>query len=189
MPAPESLTDEMVEAKWRELAPLIDVMTERIQTPNEFEVQPNSQLAADDAVSSPHNVSHAARWCLNAGVDHLHALKSLAVDAGRIHSSASYGLVRGALENFGAGFWILHPTERSVRVEHGLRWWMKNAADEDKATSDLALPNYKPLKTKLNRITELGLAAGCDPTELRKGYFSTPVLEYPRRIRLRCALF
>ncbi|MCU1701908.1 MAG: hypothetical protein JWR34_7971 [Mycobacterium sp.] len=77
MPEPESLTDEMIEAKWAKIAALIEVMTARIQTPDEFEVQPNSELAADDVASSPYQTSHAARWCLNAGVDHLHALKSL----------------------------------------------------------------------------------------------------------------
>jgi hypothetical protein len=49
----EALSDEMVEAKWAEIAPLIDVMTTRIQTPGEFAVQPGSELAADDAASSP----------------------------------------------------------------------------------------------------------------------------------------
>jgi hypothetical protein len=67
----EPITDEMVEAKWTEIAPLIDVMTRRIQTPSEFAVQPNSELAADDAATNPYQLSHTARWCLNAGVDHL----------------------------------------------------------------------------------------------------------------------
>jgi hypothetical protein len=49
----QPLTDEMVEAKWAEIAPLIDVMITRIQTPGEFSVQPDSELAADDIASSP----------------------------------------------------------------------------------------------------------------------------------------
>jgi hypothetical protein len=59
----EPLTDEMVEAKWAEIAPLIDVMITRIQTPGEFSVQPDSQLTADDIARSSYQVSHAARWC------------------------------------------------------------------------------------------------------------------------------
>ena len=61
----ESITDEMVENKWTEIAPLIDVMIRRIQTPGGFAVQPDSELAADDAVSNPYHVSHTARCCLN----------------------------------------------------------------------------------------------------------------------------
>jgi hypothetical protein len=172
------LTDEMVAAKWAEIAPLIDIMISRIQDPNDFALQPNSELAADDAASKPYHVSHAARWCLNSGVEHLHALKSLVIDAGLIHSAASYTLARGALENFAAGHWILHPPERSVRIEHGLRWWTKNFRDQDKATKTAGLPDTKPVKPKLEAIVEIGKAAGCDLKELKSPYFSTPVLEY-----------
>jgi hypothetical protein len=179
MPEPESLTDEMVEAKWSEVAALIEVMTTRIQTPDEFEVHPNSELAADDVASSPYQTSHAARWCLNAGVDHLHALKSLVVDADRIHSSASYGLVRGALENFAAGYWVLHPSDQTSRVEHALRWWAKNFRDQDTATGDLDLPKHTRLEVKLEKILQVGQRAGCDPNQLRaNNYFSTRVLQY-----------
>jgi hypothetical protein len=153
-------------------------MIGRIQAPNDFPVQPNSELAGDDAVSTPYHVSHSARWCLNSGVEHLHALKALVIDAELIHSAASYSLVRGALENFAAGFWILHPSERRVRVEHGLRWWMKNFRDQDKATSTAGMPDDKPVAPKLAATIQIGKAADCDMKELKSPYFSTPVLEY-----------
>lgn len=178
MSEPESLTDEMVHAKWAEIAEAVEVVTARVQTPDEFAVEPNSELAVDDAASSPYQISHAARWCLNAGVDHLHALKSLVVDARRIHGYSSYGLVRGALENFGAGFWILHPDDAPIQIEHGLRWWMKNFRDQDTATRDRDLSNYKPLEPKLARLTEIGNEAGCDSVALGGRYVSTSVLEY-----------
>jgi hypothetical protein len=172
----DGITDEMVEAKWARLAPLIDVMSQRIQTPGEFEVHPGSSLARDDVDTSPYQLSHAARWCLNAGVDHLHALKSLVIDSGRIHSYATYSLVRGALENFGAGFWIVHPRQRSIRIEHGMRWWIKNFRDED--TAGQGRQNYKPTKAKVDKAVQIGLDAGCDVAELRSRYYSTPVLKY-----------
>lgn len=175
---PFELTDDMVEAKWAEIAPLIEVVSARIQDPGEFSVQASSELAEDDLVSSPYHVSHCARWCLNAGVDHLHALKSLVIDANRIHSAAPYGLVRGALENFGAGFWLLYPDERPVRVEHALRWWSKNFKDQDKATVDLGPPHHTPLDPKLDKLVDIGLAANCDVTQIRKGYFSTGVMQF-----------
>lgn len=168
----------MVAAKWAEIAPLINIMIARIQTPNEFPVRPNSELAGDDALAAPHQISHAARWCLNSGVEHLHALKRLVIDDQLIYSAASYSLVRGALENFAAGFWILHPPERTVRIEHGLRWWAKNYRDQAKATETAGLPDTKPVKPKLEAIIETGSAAGCDVKELKSRYFSTPLLEY-----------
>jgi hypothetical protein len=173
---PVELTDEMVAAKWDEIAPLIDVITARIQNPDEFVVAPTSRLAVDDIASSPYQLSHCARWCLTAGVDHLHALKSLVIDARMIHSAAPYSLVRGALENFAAGFWVLHPSEQSDRVEHALRWWAKNFKDQDKATK--GLPDYQPLELKLQKLVKAGQVVRCDPKRIRNGYFSSPVLEY-----------
>jgi hypothetical protein len=95
-----------------------------------------------------------------------------------VHSAAPYSLVRGALENFAAGFWLLHPSESSERVERALRWWAKNFIDQDKATRGLGLSNYKPLKLKLKKLVEAGKPVRCDPEKVRNGYFSSPVLEY-----------
>lgn len=172
------LTDEVVAAKWAEVGPLIDAVTARIQDPGEFVVQPSSELAVDDAATSPYHVSHCARWCLNAGVDHLHALKSLVIDGSLIHSAASYSLARGALENFGAGFWLLHPPERHVRVERALRWWAKNFKDQNKATALQGPPHHTPVGPKLDRLVAIGAAANCDVTGIRGGYTSTAVLQY-----------
>jgi hypothetical protein len=121
-------------------------------------------------------VSHAARWCLNAGVDHLHALKSLVIDGGLIHPNATYSLIRGALENLAAGFWIIHPSQRSIRIERGLRWWIKNFKDEDTATEDM--DDHVPAKRRVDRAVKLGQHAGCVESELRRNYYSTSVLKY-----------
>ncbi|HXD25368.1 MAG TPA: hypothetical protein VN609_05515, partial [Propionibacteriaceae bacterium] len=159
------ITDEMAAAKWAEIAPLIDTVMGRIQDPDDFPIYTNSELAGDDAVSTPYQVSHSARWCLNAGVEHLHALKSLVIDTGRIHSTAPYSLIRGAFENCAAGYWILHPTTRSLRVEHGLRWWAKNFRDQSKAGKTAARPIGKLAQPRLTAIMEIGKAAGCDAEE------------------------
>ncbi|ANI39575.1 hypothetical protein MYVA_2398 [Mycolicibacterium vaccae 95051] len=82
------------------------------------------------------------------------------------------------MENFGAGFWILHPADPITRIEHGLRWWLKNVRDSDNAVRDLARPDYQPLQRRLERIIDIGLAAGCDLQALNNRYFSTPVMEY-----------
>jgi hypothetical protein len=92
----------MVMAKWAEIAPLIDIVVNRIQDPEDFVVDAGSQLDGDDAGSHPCQVSRCARWCLNAGVDHLHAAKKLILDEPiTLHANADYSLIRGALQNFG----------------------------------------------------------------------------------------
>jgi hypothetical protein len=94
------LTDDWVEEQWALMAPRIETMVHQIQDPAEFVIQPGSELAADDTESHPFRVSHCARACLNAGVDHLHAIKSLIIDDPiLLHAAADYSLIRGALEN------------------------------------------------------------------------------------------
>jgi hypothetical protein len=131
---------------WGQVVSAIDDMVHRIQDLEDFDVEPGSQLAADDASSHPYEVSHCVQNCLNAGVDHLHAAKALMFDVPILHANAEYSLFRGALENFGAAFWVLHPAQRSKRVEHALRWMVKNLKDHDNATAKLSLPGYTPAR-------------------------------------------
>jgi hypothetical protein len=147
------LTDKIAMDKWAEIAPLIDIMVNRAQDPKDFVVEPGSQLAADDIASHPYRVSHCGRACLNAGVDHLHAAKMLIIDVRILHEAADYSLIRGALENFAAAFWVLHPPERNDRIEHALRWMVKNFKDQDKATAELNLPSYVPMQSKLEKVS------------------------------------
>jgi hypothetical protein len=172
------LTDEMVAAMWAEIASQIEAAKARLEDPEDFVVEPSSQLAKDDIATNPYQVSHCARWCLNAGVDHLHALKSLVIDGGLVHSSAPYGLVRGALENFGAGYWILHPKQRSVRITRGLRWWAENFKDQERATKGRSLANYNPLDPKIAKLVSRAAGAHCNTTTIKGGYSSTAVMQY-----------
>lgn len=127
------LTDEMVFAKWEEVASLIDVLIQRIQDPADFAIAEGSELAFDDASSIPYQVSHCVRWGLNAGIEHLHAVKTLVIDARLIHASADYTLIRGAIENLAAAYWVLHPSDRNQRVIRALRWMAKNYKDQNTA--------------------------------------------------------
>ena len=190
---PPELTDEFVMAQWARMAPVIDNVVRRIDDPDDFVVEPRSQLAGDDADSDPYQVSHCARACLNAGVDHLHTAKTLLIDMRLVHAAGDYSLIRGALENFATAFWVLHPPQRSVRVQHALRWMVKNFKDQDKATADLGLPNYRPVDDNVGTVVAIAERARCDTSKLRAGYASTPVLQYaeehstatesPRRVR------
>ena len=173
------LTDAMADAMWAAWLPSIDNVTNRIQDPDDFSVGPGSQLAADDDASDPYQVSHCARACLNAGVDHLHAAKALMFGAVPIlHANSEYSLFRGALENLATAFWVLHPAQRSMRVERALRSMVKNFKDQDKAPGGLGLPDYIPGEVNVEHVVDIADRAGCDTSTVRKAYFSTSVLEY-----------
>ncbi len=157
------------------MAPLIDVMMKRVGAQDEFPVEAGSSLAGDDRASGPYHVSHAVMQCLTAGVDHMHAVKTLVVDQHVLHLAAPSSLSRGALENLATAYWMLSPAKRQDRVERALRWHYKNFSDQHKALDKHGLANATRDEhfAKLDRVA---LRNGLDPRELRKGYWSTEVV-------------
>lgn len=174
------ISESDIEAKWTRISPLIDRMMERVGTPGEFPIGESSSLLGDDAQSSPYQVSHAVRLCMTAGVDHLHAVKSLVVDGGILHIAAPYSLSRGALENFSAAFWILHPSSRNSRIDHALRWQAKNFREGNTAIEGLNLPTRKTLESKLLKLDAVAQRRGI-PDRFRGGYTSTDAVTYAEK--------
>ena len=175
----EELTDEIVAAKWHEIGPLIDRLNERTETPGEFDVSWGSSLAGDDRASSPYQVSHALRSCLMSGIDHLHACKVLLLEARVLHVSAPATLLRGCLENMATAYWILGPDARDDRIERALRWYAKNAQDQERAVKDLALDGYKTVEEILAKIESVAdKRPKIDVRRVRRGYTSTEAVRY-----------
>ncbi|MEV0794500.1 hypothetical protein [Kribbella sp. NPDC050459] len=172
------MSDQDVSRKWLEMAPLIDRMMERVGTKGEFPVEAGSPLAGDDKASDPYQTSHALRMCLTAGVDHLHAIKVLVLDQQVLHVAAPSSLARGALENFGAAYWILGPRERDDRVTRTLRWYAKNFKDGDTATQPLNLPGHVLLADKMDKIFAVGAKRSIPAASIRGGYTSTETVMY-----------
>ncbi|WP_280510406.1 hypothetical protein [Nocardia farcinica] len=174
----ELMSDEEVAAKWAELAPLIDRMTARIADPNDFHVSPGSTLAADDLRSSPFQVTHGARASIVAAVDHLHAVKSLIIDHGVLHTMAPFSLLRGALENLSAAFWVLHPGDSDDRITRVLRWHGKNYNDQKKALEARRSFDEIGFENKLAKLDDIARRCGIDPKLVRAKVFSTDVVSY-----------
>lgn len=171
------LTDDWAEQQWARMVPVIDAMVDRIQDPTEFIVRPGSALAADDRVSAPYQVSHCARMCLNSGVDHLHAVKTLIIgDEPLLHAAADYSPIRGALENFATAFWVLHPPASTIRVERALRWMAKNFKQQHQATDVLSLPGDIGLQAKLDKVVDVAQRSSC--ANVLGGYTSTQAVKY-----------
>lgn len=178
MTATQPFDEQAAVEKWHEIAPLIDRMQKRTNTADEFAVGTGSSLFGDDAASDPYHTSHAVQMCLTAAVDHLHAVKTLILGAGVVHVAAPASLARGALETLAAAFWILHPTQRDVRVERTLRWQAKNFKDSEAATANLGLPNHVNLEDKLKKIDAVTARRGLNTTTTRKAYTSTETVVY-----------
>lgn len=173
----EPIPEVLVHRKWRELAAFIEQLNDLASNDADaFPVDPASSLAADDRASNPFRVSIVVRSCIDAGIDHLHALKSLVVDAGLLHLAAPFSLARGGLENFAAASWVLAGDGRDDRVERALRWHAQNVKDGNRAMGDLALPGSRPLADQwalLDKVADqrdLGRA-------FHSGYLSSDVVE------------
>lgn len=171
------LDSAAIQQKWREIAPLIDRIMARVDEPNEFPVESGSSLAGDDRATAPYQLSHVLSLCLVAGVDHLHAAKSLVIDQQVLHLAAPSSLARGALENFATAYWILGPVRRRDRVEHALRWHYKNASDQYTALDGI-VESPTSREARMAKIDAVALRNSLDPKPLRSGYLSTWAVKY-----------
>jgi hypothetical protein len=179
-----TMSDELVldpaavTAKWQEIAVGIDKMMERVGDPADFPVSPGSSLSGDDKASTPYQVSHAVRMCLVAGVDHLHAVKALMLDLQVLHNASPFSLVRGALENFSAAYWILRPSARDERIERALRWHAKNFHDQHNALKELGLSDESMREAKLAKLDVIAARRGIPTKNVRGKYQSTDAVRH-----------
>jgi hypothetical protein len=174
----DALDQDKIDALWAKFASDVDRMMDRVNDPLDFAVSPGSSLAGDDRASDPYQVSHAVQMCIVAGVDHLHAMKSLLIDLNVLHSAAPFTLVRGALEIFASAFWILHPAKRNVRVERVLRWNAKNFHDQHPALESLDMSDAAMKKAKYARLGEIASRRAVE-ADVTGGYRSTEAVTYP----------
>jgi hypothetical protein len=124
-----------------------------------FEIHPRSALAADDARSSPYQVSHEVVAQIGVAVDHLHALETLIRGAQALHLGAPFSLVRPALEASATAAWILSPRSRSERIKRRLTLAAKDARDNSRAEDELAAQVPVPLESRLNQIKSILVTA------------------------------
>ncbi|MFI1443270.1 hypothetical protein [Streptomyces fructofermentans] len=86
---------------------------------------PDSSLAADDAPLGPYAIAHLVQNSYTAGLAHADALRRLTV-AGEVDPTSPWTLLRGALENFATGLWLVDGAGRDERRHRVLSLW-----DED----------------------------------------------------------
>ena len=160
-----SLEDE--QQYYRRLEPLFAEVHKWAEVSDQVpEVQPGSRTADDDELTDPYQLSHAVALSLGSARDHLHALRSLVIDANALHTSAPWTLCRAALENGAQARWLLEPDDRTERVTRRLRMAVRDARERCAATMLLA-PDAaaaaectEHLQDRLTRFGGLGEAAG-----------------------------
>lgn len=171
-------SEEEIAQKWRDLAAVAAVLSRRSDTRGDFATAPGSAIAGDDTHLGGYQLTSAFRFCLTAAIDHLHAVTSLVQEHRLLHIAAPASLARGLLENAAAGFWLIHPAQRDERITRTLRWWAKNARDQDRAMRDRPAAGKSSAEVVLARLRALAEARGIDPATAVKGYTSTEAVTY-----------
>ena len=154
------IPDEVLHSKWREIAPLIDVLATRIGESEPFPVVTGSAFTGDDRGAAPYSVTYVANACLSSAIDHLHALKALVWDARLLHTSAPATLARNAIENAVTGLWVISPASRNERISRSLRWYAQDARDQHRATAHFSAIDLAGQLERLSAIAEVrGISA------------------------------
>lgn len=154
----------------------------------QWQVQPRSSLAGDDAKSHPHQVSHSAWHALTVAVDHLQCLRS-SVLAERsathastvIHTHAQASLVRGVFENSARAVWLLEPANRLERLTRCLSLQAKEVEHGHRLRELAQSPSVKTKEEHLQVFVDLLIKAGASAEDARKALRARP--SYKRIIR------
>ncbi len=174
------LSDEQIIGKWQVISGLAQRLRERVDTDGEFETPPGCAMAGDDSHLGGFQITTAFRMCLMAAVDHLHALTSLVVELERLHLAAPASLARGAIENGATAFWLIHPKSRDARITQTLRWYAKNARDQQRAVGGLGIGGAPEVEV-IGRLERVASDRQLNVRAATKGYTSTEVVEYAEK--------
>ncbi|MGW5482937.1 hypothetical protein [Streptomyces sp. NPDC004008] len=97
---------------------------------------PAGSLAADDAPLGPYAITHLIRTSYTAGLAHANALRRLTV-AGEVEPTSPWKLLRGSLENFATGLWLLDGADRSERRRRALSLWDEDMRNRHQHEQDI----------------------------------------------------
>ncbi|MGW0737699.1 hypothetical protein [Streptomyces sp. NPDC002851] len=154
----------------------------------QWQVQPRSSLAGDDAKSHPYQLSHSAWHALTVAVDHLQCLRSSVLTERSathastvIHTHAQASLVRGVFENSARAVWLLGPANRLERLTRRLSLQAKEVEHGHRVRELAQSPSVKTKEERLRVLEGLLVEAGASPDDARKALKAR--LSYKRIVR------
>lgn len=121
---------------------------------------PGSELAADDALTSPLQASHLVGHCLAVGLDCLRSARMLLTDPDnenviRLPLTGQYPVLRAAAEAGALAVWVLQPDDSHERVSRALRARWTDIVQDDQmiiATMEEAPGDEKAEVGRKNKI-------------------------------------
>lgn len=152
-PGTHRLGDEAMEQaagrKLTEMFTAVRLLIDASAGPDALKPGPRSSLAGDDERTRPFQVSHSARSLVSGALDHLHALANLVETAKVLHDSASFTLVRAALEQSATAAWLIAPASRPERISRRLR--LEHEWQADRTRAERSIRSDAP-RSKLGRM-------------------------------------
>lgn len=135
-----------------------------------------SDLAADDALSHPYEVSPAAWAAIVAAVSHLGTLRdSLFHHVGAneiiawLHTHGQLTLVRGALENASMALWLLESDMSGERIFRRIQRDWAERRELDIVREEINAPGPKSMQEYEREVSGFLARIGADPAKLKKG--------------------
>jgi hypothetical protein len=128
------------------------------------EPPPGSELADDDQRLPGFPGSTLIRTGLDTGVEHLHALGVLFIDAAIAHPHVPLTLLRASLQDLAEAVWLLAPDDRDERLLRALRVWHRDFGDS--AEYEKIKPQEPGRKTGVDRQADmraLAMTLGLNP--------------------------
>jgi hypothetical protein len=142
-----------------------------------WEVRPGSDLADDDTVTYPYQVSSSAWAAITAAVSHASCLRdSLFVwqDAThatvRLHTHGQLTLLRGALENASLAIWLLESDDQATRVLRRLQQERSEVKALEKMETLVGSASKRmTMQERMEKLSSLARSAGADPAKIKRG--------------------
>jgi hypothetical protein len=134
------------------------------------EIDPNSDLAADDRDLNGMWVSMVVNNSILASLDHVITLRNIVTrDKGSVTVSAPWTLMRAALESAAIAVWVTAPGLRRTRRAHALRVWHHDFTERQKWEDDTQRKPPEQGKAGVERaadILALATELGIRPTRV-----------------------
>ncbi len=173
------LTQQQLGEFSKRLVSEADAIFARTQDSSQWPVQPGSSLAGDDRATDPYHLSHAVRGGISSSAEHLHAFRTLLVDAGVLHPQAAFTLLRAAIETAAGAVWLLNPPSRATRVTRALQHAATDAKDGNQAAEEAGADIITPLPDRLARLQDVARTAGVAESVITaRAPGSTKIVDY-----------
>jgi hypothetical protein len=132
-----------------------------------------SSLAGDDQALGTFSMSHAVVTSLSSAVDNYHALRGLLLNVREIHTSASFTLLRVALENSATAIYLLSPSNRQARIVRRLKLQWADYQDAENARKLMKKDDDAEQERRKTNLRDTARAVGV-PEDTLAGLLGRP---------------